>query len=542
MLPRVGQDAPMNTPIPRVGVVGLGRFGAAIAERLAHEGALAAVCDLDPERRARFTEVPAFADLLDLLAADVVQAIVLATPAATHAAMARAVLDADQDLWVEPPLALDAADADALTRQAAARRRVLMVDGGDGPALAALLRARDEGTLGPLHLVEARRADFGPFHPDEPVYTALLPDLHALVRLMGEPPTRLRAIGASVVQTEAPDHVTVHAHFGGGARAVLTASRIAPTPERRLTALGPDGMAVLEAGTLTLFHHRVTWQDGLPRAEAGEAQSIPVADGLSAAVERFLAAIAAGETALPDAAEASATLRLFEAIGRSLDADRDVPAQPPPAPAAAPAAAPPAEPDAVFVHPTAVVDGPVELGPGTRVWHFSKLLGPLRIGARCSLGQNVVVERHVTIGDNVKIQNNVSVYSGVVLEDDVFCGPSMVFTNVGTPRSHYPRRGEYAVTRVERGASIGANATVVCGHTLGRYCFVGAGAVVTKDVPPYALVFGNPARVRGWTCYCGLRLDLGVDAAGEQQATCAGCARRYTRVGHVVEAIDEGAT
>ncbi|MCB9534823.1 MAG: Gfo/Idh/MocA family oxidoreductase [Myxococcales bacterium] len=534
----------MNTPTPRVGVVGLGRFGAAIAERLAREGALAAVCDLDPARRARFGDVPAFADLLDLLAADAVQAVVLATPAATHAAMARAVLDADRDLWVEPPLALDAADAEALARRAAARRRVLMVDGGEGPALAALLRARDEGTLGALHLVEARRADFGPFHPDEPVHTALLPDLYALVRLMGEPPTRLRAVGASVVQAEAPDHVTVHLHFGGGARAVLTASRVAPTPERRLTALGADGMAVLEGDALTLFHHRVTWQDGLPRAEAGEAQPVATVDGLAAAVERFLAAVDAGETALPDAQEAATTLRLFAAIGRSLDADRGVSTQAPaePAePAEPPAAAPPAEPDAVFVHPTAVVDGPVELGPGTRVWHFSKLLGPLRIGARCSLGQNVVVERHVTIGDNVKIQNNVSVYSGVVLEDDVFCGPSMVFTNVGTPRSHYPRKGEYAITRVERGASIGANATVVCGHTLGRYCFVGAGAVVTKDVPPYALVFGNPARVRGWTCYCGLRLDLGVDAEGEEQATCGGCDRRYTRRGHAVRPADEGA-
>lgn len=196
---------------------------------------------------------------------------------------------------------------------------------------------------------------------------------------------------------------------------------------------------------------------------------------------------------------------------------------------------PPRFPDA-FVHPTAVVDGDVRLGPGTKVWHFAKLLGPCAVGAGCSLGQNVVVERDVRIGDNVRIQNNVSVYSGVVLEDDVFCGPSMVFTNVGTPRSHYPRKGEYAVTRVGRGASIGANATVVCGTTLGAYSFVGAGAVVTRDVPPHGLVYGNPARLRGWACYCGARLPLGVDPeAGPERARCGTCARRYARTGRVIQ-------
>ncbi len=192
------------------------------------------------------------------------------------------------------------------------------------------------------------------------------------------------------------------------------------------------------------------------------------------------------------------------------------------------------------LHPTVEVQGAVEVGAQTRVWHFSKLLGPLKIGARCSLGQNVVVERGVTLGENVKVQNNVSIYSGVVLEDDVFCGPSMVFTNVGTPRSHYPRRGQYQETRVKRGASIGANATVVCGHSVGRYALVGAGAVVTRDVPDYALVYGNPARVRGWVCYCGEGLALGEGAAameGRAEAVCGECGRGYVREGGGVTAL-----
>lgn len=185
------------------------------------------------------------------------------------------------------------------------------------------------------------------------------------------------------------------------------------------------------------------------------------------------------------------------------------------------------------LHPSVEVAGAVMVGAHTKIWHFSKLLGPLQIGERCSFGQNVVIEKGVVIGHNVKVQNNVSIYAGVILEDDVFCGPSMVFTNVGTPRSHYPRRNAYAVTRVGRGASIGANATVVCGNSLGRYSFVGAGAVVTKDVPDFALVYGNPARVRGWACYCGHKLNFQMED-GQHRAKCEECSREYELEGELV--------
>ena len=190
-----------------------------------------------------------------------------------------------------------------------------------------------------------------------------------------------------------------------------------------------------------------------------------------------------------------------------------------------------------FLHASVVVDGPVEIGAGTKIWHFSKLMGPLTIGRDCSMGQNVVVERNVCVGNNVKIQNNVSVYSGVILEDDVFCGPSMVFTNVTIPRSAYPRKGQYRTTRVKQGASIGANATIVCGVTLGRYALVGAGAVVTRDVPDYGLVYGNPARLNGWACFCGERLNLQVDERDET-AHCGECGRHYQRNGHTVLEIE----
>src|SRR4051812_46036643 len=175
-----------------------------------------------------------------------------------------------------------------------------------------------------------------------------------------------------------------------------------------------------------------------------------------------------------------------------------------------------------FVHESSYVDEPCEIGEGTKIWHFSHVMKNSKIGRHCNIGQNVVISPDVTIGDNVKIQNNVSVYTGVELEDDVFCGPSMVFTNVINPRSHVNRKNEYKRTLVRRGASLGANSTIVCGVTIGRYAFVGAGAVVTRDVPDYALVVGSPARRIGWMCQCGTRLG-----ASEGQTECSSCGSAY---------------
>ena len=176
-----------------------------------------------------------------------------------------------------------------------------------------------------------------------------------------------------------------------------------------------------------------------------------------------------------------------------------------------------------FLHQSSFVDDGATVGEGTKIWHFSHVMSGCTIGERCNIGQNVVISPDVSIGRNVKIQNNVSIYTGVILEDDVFCGPSAVFTNVTNPRSHVVRRHEFRRTLVRRGASLGANCTIVCGVTIGTYAFVGAGAVVTRDVPDYALVYGNPARQRGWMCACGVKLKPGGDGA----VACGECKTRY---------------
>ena len=191
-----------------------------------------------------------------------------------------------------------------------------------------------------------------------------------------------------------------------------------------------------------------------------------------------------------------------------------------------------------FVHPTAVIDEPCSIGEGSKIWHFCHVMKGARIGERCILGQNVFIANDVVIGNNVKIQNNVSVYTGVVLEDDVFCGPSCVFTNVVNPRSHVSRKDEFRPTVVRKGATIGANATVVCGHEVGVYAFVGAGAVVTHDVPDYALVVGNPARVVGWMCQCGEKLTFNGNWASCEQCRAQYRQAKSGRVEHVVSTLE----
>jgi UDP-2-acetamido-3-amino-2,3-dideoxy-glucuronate N-acetyltransferase len=190
-----------------------------------------------------------------------------------------------------------------------------------------------------------------------------------------------------------------------------------------------------------------------------------------------------------------------------------------------------ADKDDVFIHPTAVVDDGAEIGAGTKVWHFAHVCSGSRIGARCNIGQNVYIAPTVIVGEGVKIQNNVSLYDGVIVEDFAFLGPSSVFTNVSTPRSEFPRRDQYAPTLVSRGTTIGANATIVCPVTLGRYSFVAAGAVVTRDVADFALVMGAPAKRTGWVCMCGVKIVFDK----EGRAVCAACGRRYVKKRDVVE-------
>ena len=177
-----------------------------------------------------------------------------------------------------------------------------------------------------------------------------------------------------------------------------------------------------------------------------------------------------------------------------------------------------------FIHPTAVVDEPMEIGEGTKIWHFTHIMSGAKIGENCIIGQNAFIASGAQLGNNIKVQNNVSIYDGVILEEGVFCGPSMVFTNVFNPRSFISRRKEFRKTLVKKGATMGANVTIICGNTVGQYALIGAGSVVTKDIPDYALVYGNPGKVKGWVCQCAeeIRFRSG-------RAVCKTCGKRYKK-------------
>ena len=192
-----------------------------------------------------------------------------------------------------------------------------------------------------------------------------------------------------------------------------------------------------------------------------------------------------------------------------------------------------------FVHTSSYIDEPSSIGKGSKIWHFCHIMGNSVVGENCNIGQNVVISPGCKLGNNVKVQNNVSIYTGVTMEDDVFCGPSCVFTNVINPRSHVSRKNEYAATTVKQGTSIGANATIVCGVTLGRYCFIGAGAVVTRHVPDYAMVYGTPARIRGWVCNCGVKLNFPANANQHASVACDAFGRDYQRAGEQVSEISK---
>ncbi len=527
-------------------VIGCGRWG---INHVRTAGAafgdeLRVVCDADAAARERACALAPrarpVATIDEVLADPSVSAVVVATPAITHHAIARQVLESDRHVLVEKPMALFSEQARELDRLARARQRVLMV--GHvllfHPAIQALKRLIDDGRLGRLQYLYSNRLNLGAVRKEENILWSFAPhDVSVLDHLIGDEPIDVHATGAVFLQPGIHDVTLTTLRYPHNVHAHIHVSWLHPFKEHRLVVIGDRSMAVFEdsraENKLVLHPKGIDWIEGEPRKREGDFEVVEVAsdEPLRREHEHFRDCVLTGREPLTHGRHAISVLEVLERAQRALEPERAASETLPGAVRSTPAEAP------FFVHPTAVVDEGATIGEGTRIWHFSHVQPGASIGKGCSIGQNVNIASQVRVGNHVKIQNNVSVYEGVELADYVFCGPSAVFTNVRNPRSEFPQRGarHYVPTRVGHGASIGANATIVCGTTLGRFAFVGAGAVVTRDVPEYALMVGNPARRVGWMCRCGTRLVIASGRGG-----CERCEREYREERDVLRCVGEG--
>jgi UDP-2-acetamido-3-amino-2,3-dideoxy-glucuronate N-acetyltransferase len=507
----------------RVGVVGCGYWGRNLVRNFHELGALAGVCDVNPENQEemrRTYSVFATNSFEELLANPEIQAVVIAAPAAAHYELAKKAMLRGKDVFVEKPLALHLEEGAELVEIARRHSRILMVGHllHYHPAIVELRRMVDAGELGRVEYISSSRLNLGKLRTEEDILWSFAPhDIAAVLHLLGESPTSVAAQGASYLNHPISDVTLTILGFKSGVKAHIFVSWLHPFKEQKLVIVGNRKMAVFDdtqaENKLVLYPHRIEWVNRIPVARRAEAEVVKLSKEEPLRVEcaHFLDCVSTRKSPETDGENGLRVLRVLHAAGQSV---RD---HGKPLTLEAQTVRPP-----YFVHSSAFVDAPCEIGNGTKIWHFAHVMSGSQIGADCILGQNVNVASGVRIGKNVKIQNNVSLYTGVELEDDVFCGPSMVFTNVINPRSHVNRKSEYQRTLVKRGSSLGANSTIVCGVTIGEYAFVGAGAVVTKNVPAYGLVVGVPARQIGWMCSCGTRLPEVIS-----QATCATCGKRY---------------
>jgi predicted dehydrogenase/acetyltransferase-like isoleucine patch superfamily enzyme len=509
-------------------VIGCGYWGKNLVRNFAELGALAAVCDPDPAAAAAVAErygAPV-RDFAALLRDDGLAAVAIAAPAAQHFALASAALEAGKHAFVEKPLALTLPEAERLCALAERHGRRLMVGHllQYHPAFIALRDLVRDGVLGRLQYVYSNRLNLGRVRREEDILWSFAPhDLSMILSLVGEEPSEVSATGGYYLHKSIADVTTTHLAFPGGVQGHVFISWLHPFKEQKLVVIGDRAMGVFDDGEkwsdkLVLYPHRIEWREAMPVPMRAQANSVPLiaAEPLENECRHFLDCVATGARPRTDGREGLRVLRILTRASEALKSGG----------AAAPTVSPTPRPAAfpgVQIHPSAVIDEPCEVGAGTRIWHFAHVLARSRIGRDCSLGQNVMVGPDVVIGDRCKIQNNVSLYKGVTLEDGVFCGPSCVFTNVNNPRAEVERKDEFRPTLVKRGATIGANATIVCGHAIGEYAFIAAGAVVTRDVPPFALMAGVPARRIGWVSHAGER--LGADLV------CPRTGRRYRQAG-----------
>jgi len=514
-----------------IALVGCGYWGKNLVRNLAELGALRTICDANAEVaqqfRARYPEVNSETEYSRVLQDKEIKAVVISTPAALHYEMAKGALLAGKHVFVEKPLALQLEEGSELVELAEKANKVLLVGHllEYHPAVVKLKELVDKGELGRINYIYSNRLNLGKFRTEENILWSFAPhDISVILLLLGEMPQEISAHGGYYLHPDIADVTLTNLGFKDGVRAHIFVSWLHPYKEQKLIVVGDKKMALFDDANpkdkLVLYSHEIEWIDRkpLPHQRHPQVIDVPSDEPLRAECQDFLDCIRTGRKPRVDGHKGLQVLKVLSCCQRSLEENGQLISLN-------------NAKTSVFVHKTSIVEQPSQIGDGTKIWHFSHVMPDVRIGRNCVIGQNVFIGSGVKIGDNVKVQNNVSVFEGVTLEDDVFCGPSCVFTNVVNPRSQIPRRHEFKPTVVKKGAAVGANAVIICGNTIGRYAFIGAGAVVTKDVGDYAMVYGNPAQLQGWVCECGVKLDFNESS----EAACSKCGNIYTREGERIQ-------
>ena len=517
----------MNTDMPQknVAVVGCGYWGQNLVRNFASLGALHTICDSDKRNLARvealYSHVIKEQIFGRVLANQEISGVVISTPAAMHYKMARQALEAGKDVFVEKPLSLTVEEGNELVKLAEIYSRVLMVGHllEYHPAIVKLKEMVDSGELGKINYIYSSRLNLGKFRTEENILWSFAPhDISVILTLLNEMPRQISAHGGQYLTRGIADTTVTTMSFSGETKAHIFVSWLHPYKEQKLVVIGNKKMAVFDdvspKNKLVLYENYIEWNEGSPLPNKKEAVPVEFAmdEPLRLECRHFLDCLVSRQKPRTSGESGLKVLQVLDAGQKSLQKQGGIVSL---------------HDNGYYIHPTSLVESPVTIGKGTSIWHFCHVMPNVVIGSKCNIGQNVFIASNVSIGNNVKIQNNVSVYEGVVLEDDVFCGPSCVFTNVMVPRGHISQKGKYTPTIVKKGVTIGANATIVCGNTIGRYALIGAGAVITHDIPDYALVYGNPGKIQGWLCECGTKLDFAMNGGTK----CVSCGCEYIRSG-----------
>ena len=524
-----------------IALIGAGYWGKNLLRNLYELNVLHTVCEINQEiiaeRKKQFPEVYYTTSYEEVLINENIKAVVIATPAATHYEKAKQALLANKDVFVEKPLALKVEEGEELVNLAKEQNRILMVGHllQYHPAVLKLKQLIKNGELGKIQYIYSNRLNIGKLRTEENILWSFAPhDISIILMLLEEEPVKVSAFGSDILNKGIYDTTVTTLEFKSGIKGHIFVNWLNPFKEQKLVVVGSKKMAVFDDVSkekLFIYPHQIEWKDGkIPIAQKADYYTVEVEqkEPLKEEMNHFIKCVLERKTPRTDGEEGLRVLKILNLCEKSLKEQKPIEV-----------VKITEDKKSYFVHPSSYIDEEVEIGEGTKIWHFSHVLKNTKIGKNCIIGQNVMIGPDVKIGNRCKIQNNVSVFKGVTLEDEVFVGPSAVFTNVLTPRAFVNRKHEFKPTLIKKGATIGANATIICGVTIGKYAFIGAGAVVTSDVPDYALYLGVPATHSGWVCKCGIVLTWKVKAESREEFSCPNCGSSYVLEGEKFLPIKE---